>query len=68
MKIYNIFGIGIKVSRDEVHEYLVMDIYWSQDATMILSMIKYLQKIIDYFSEVIRSTSTTYASEYLFTV
>ena len=68
LKIYNIFGIGIKVSRDEVHEYLVMDIYWSQDATMIVSMIKYLQKIIDYFSEVIRSTSTTYASEYLFTV
>ena len=35
---------------------------------MIVSMIKYLQKIIDDFPEVIRSTSITYAAEYLFTV
>ena len=35
---------------------------------MIVSMIKYLQKFIDDFPEVIRSTSATYAAEYLFMV
>ena len=35
---------------------------------MIVSMIKYLQKFIDDFPEVIRSTSATYAAEYIFMV
>ena len=59
LKICKIFGYGNKVSRGKVHEYLRMDIYWSQDRTIIFSMIKYLQKIIDDFPEVIRSTSAT---------
>ena len=45
-----------------------MDMDWYQYVTMIVSMIKYLQKIIDDFPEVIRSTSDTYATEYLFMV
>ena len=45
-----------------------MDIYWYQDGTMIVSMINYLQKIIDDFPEVIRSTSGTYETEYLFKI
>ena len=46
-KICNIFGNGNKVSRGKVHEYLRMDIYWYQDRTIIVSMIKYIQNISD---------------------
>ena len=35
---------------------------------MIVSMVKYLQKVIDNFLEVIRSTAVTPASEHLFQV
>ena len=59
LKICKIFGNGTKFSRGKVHEYMVMDMDWSQDGIMIVSIIKYLQKII-------HSTSITYASEYLF--
>ena len=59
MKICKIFGNGNKVIGGKVHEYLRMDMYWSQDRTMIVSIIKYLQKIIDDFPEVIRHTSST---------
>ena len=45
-----------------------MDMDWYQYVTMIVSMIKYLQKIIDDFPEVICITYATYASEYLFMV
>ena len=45
-----------------------MDIDWSQDGTMIFFMIKYLQKVIDNFPEVIRSTAANPASEHLFQV
>ena len=68
LNICNIFGNGTKFSRGKVHEYLGMDIDWSQDGTMIVYIIKYLQKIIDDFPEVIHSTSATNAAEYLFTV
>ena len=49
LNICKIFGNGTKVSRVMVQEYLGMDMNWSQDGTMIVSMIKYLQKIIDDF-------------------
>ena len=67
LKICKIFGNSTKLSRGKVHEYLGMDMDWSQYRTMIVSMIKYLQKTIDDFPEVIRSNSATYAAEHLFT-
>ena len=45
-----------------------MDMEWSHDGTMIVSVTNYLQNIIDDFPEVIRSTSAIYAEEYLFAV
>ena len=45
-----------------------MDMEWSQYGTMIVSMIKYLQKFIDNFPEVIRSTAANPASEHPFQV
>ena len=68
LKIFKVFKNGTKFSRVKVHEYLGMDMNWSQDGTMIVSMIMYLQKIIDVLLEVIRSTSAMYVAEYLFTV
>ena len=68
LKIFKIFGDGIKFSKGKVHGYLGICMDWSRDLTMIVSKINYLQKIIDDFPEVIRITSVTYAIEYLFTV
>ena len=45
-----------------------MDMDWSQDGNMIVSMIKYLQKVINNFPEVIKSTADTPASEHLLQV
>ena len=53
------------LTRGKVHEYLGMDMDWIQDGTMIVFMIKYLQKAIEKFLEVIRSTAATHASEHL---
>ena len=59
LNICKVFGNGNKFNRVKLHYYLGMDMDWSQDGTMIVSMIKYLQKIIDDFPEIIRSTSAT---------
>ena len=64
--ICGIFGDGTKIDRVKVHEYLGTDMDWSQDGTMIASMIKYLQKVIDNFPEVIRITAATRESEHMF--
>ena len=68
MNICKIFGNGTTVSGGKVHDYIGIDMDWYQDGTMIVSMIKYSQKIFDDFPEVICSNSATYAAEYLFTV
>ena len=60
--ICGIFGERNKISRVKVHDYLGMYMDWIQDGTMIVSMIKYLSKVIDNFTEVIRSTAATPAS------
>ena len=44
LNICKIFGNGTKVSRGRVHKYMVMDMDWFKDGTMIVSMINYLQK------------------------
>ena len=66
--ICGIFGDGTKRSRGKVHEYLGIDMDWIQYVIMIASMIKYLQKVIDNFPEVVRNTAATPVSEHLFQV
>ena len=68
LNICKIFGKNTKFSRVKVHENLGMDMDWSQDRTMIVSMINYLQKMIDDFPDMICSTSNNYVAEYLFMV
>ena len=46
-----------------------MDIDWlTQPGVMIISMIKYLQKIIEEFPEVIKSTRSSPAGDHLFKI
>ena len=63
-----IYGPGITVSRGKVHDYLGMDIDYTGDHNVKISMIKYLKKIFVSFPEEIRSTAETPAAEYLFKV
>ena len=50
-----LYGSGTKYSRGKVHDFLGMDLDWSQDGVFIVSMIKYLQNIIDDCPEELRS-------------
>ena len=47
MKLGELYESNTTICRGKVHEYLGMDIDWGNEpGTMILSMIKYLQKVI----------------------
>ena len=53
-KLVELYGPKTPVSRGKVREYLGMDIDWTSfPGTMILSMIKYLQKVIEELPEVL---------------
>ena len=52
-KLAELYGPKTTVSHGKVKDYLGMDIDWdSVPGTMIVSMIKYLQKVIEEFPEV----------------
>ena len=47
----------VKIHRGGVHDYLGMDMAWeSKPGILIISMIKYLQKVIEEWPEVLKST------------
>ena len=57
------------ISRGKVFDYLGMELYFgTYPDTMIISMIKYLQEIIDKFPEVLRETSACPTPDKLFKV
>ena len=57
MTLADEFGPKTTISRGKVHGYLDMDLdFGTCPGTLIISMIKYLHKIIDEFSEVLRET------------
>ena len=67
-KLAELYGPKTTVSCRKVHEYLGMDIdLASVPGTMILSMIKYLYKVIEKFSEVLRGTKASPSGDHLFT-
>ena len=68
VKMSQLYGSGTKSSRGKVHNFLGMDLDWSRDGVFIVSMIKYLQKIIDDFPEEIRATRATPANDNLFKI
>ena len=63
-----LYGSGTKSSQCKVHHFLGMDLDWSQDGVFIVSMIKYLRKIIDDFPEELHSTRDMPANDNLFTI
>ena len=68
-KLAEIYGPKTTVSRGKVHEYLGMNIDWvSVSGKMIVSMIKYLHKVIEEFPEILRGTKASPAGDHMFTV
>ena len=64
-----LYGPKTTVSCRKVHKYLGMDINWdSVPGTMIVSMIKYLHKLIEEFPEVLQGTKASPSGDHLFTV
>ena len=49
-----------------MHEYLGIDLYYSEDGKVKISMINYVQKILGAFPEEIENSTTFPGDEYLF--
>ena len=64
----HIFGPKLAVKRGNIHDYLGMDLDYSEKGQVKVSMIKYLKKILAAFPEDLLSTSNTPAARHLFTV
>ena len=60
------YGPGVTISRGKVHDYLGMDLDYTGNKNVKISMIKYLKKIIIAFPEEITTTAKTPAAEHLF--
>ena len=57
VEILNIYRVNTTISRVRVNDYIGMELYFGTcQGTLIISMIKYLHKTIDYFLEVLRGT------------
>ena len=59
---------GLIVNRVKLHDYLVMDLAYSKQGTMKLSMIKYLDTVLQDFPENLGLTAVTLAVAHLFKV
>ena len=68
VKMSELYGSGTKSSQGKVHDFLGMNLNWSRDGVFIVSMIKYLQKIIDDFQEEICTIRATTANDNLFKI
>ena len=68
VKMSQLYGSSTKSSRGKVYNFLGMDLDWSRDGVFIVSMIKYLQKVIKDFPEEICATRATQANNNLFKI
>ena len=66
MKLANIYGPGITLSRGKVHDYLGMDLDYSSRGKVKISIVKYLDKIIVSFPEEITRTAESTAADHMF--
>ena len=63
------YGAKTTISRGRVHDYLGMELDFGMcPGTIIISMIKYLQKIIDKFPEVLRGTKACPGGDNFFNI
>jgi hypothetical protein len=63
-----IYGNGLVVHRGPIHNYLGMDLNFSQPGIAQISMINYTKKVLDNFPEAIKTSCATPATNHLFTV
>ena len=63
-----IYGEALTVHRGKIHDYLGMDLDYTTKGKVGVSMIKYVDKILEGFLEELGSTAATPASEHLFQV
>ena len=69
VEMSNICRVKTAISRGRVNKYLGMELdFGTCPGTLIISMIKYLQKIIDEFSEFLRGTKACPAGDNLFNI
>ena len=69
LELAKLYGPKTKIARGRVHDYLGMQLDWgSSPGTMIVSMIKYLQKVIEEFPEVLNGKRYSPAGDHLFNV
>ena len=69
LKLAQLYVTKTTISRGELHDYLGMDMDFGSDpGTMIVSMIKYLQNIIEEFSETLRGTHESPSRDNLFEI
>ena len=65
----NIYRAKTTISRGRVHDYLGMELdFGTCPGTLIISMIKYLQKIIYKLTEVLRGTKACPVGDNLFKI
>jgi hypothetical protein len=62
------YGEKIVIHRGDVHDYLGMDLDYSEKGVVKLSMIKQLEKVFADFPEDVGKASSTPASDHLFQV
>ena len=69
IQIADTYGPKTTISRGKVHDYLGMQLdFGTCPGSMIISMIKYLQKILDKWPEVLGGTKACPATDNLFKV
>jgi hypothetical protein len=64
----SIYGQDMRVSRGKKHDYLGMDLDYSNDGEVKITMINYLKGFLEDFPEAIVKTAATPAAGHLFTI
>ena len=59
---------GLKVNQCKIHDYLGMNLDFSEDGNVKVSMIPYLLEILRHFPELLGDTATSPAANHLFKV
>ena len=63
-----IYGEKLTDHRGKNHDYLGMDMDWSKDGKVAISMVKYVYQILGEFIDEITETSVTPSADYLFKI
>ena len=66
--ISSVYGKNLNINRGKVHDYLGLDLDYYEYGKVKISMINYVQKILDNFPEEIGNCATSPAADHLFQV